>query len=56
MAGLALGSVWTIIPVIEELIIAVIKTILEDKTLQKELAGYQDYTRHVRYRLVSGIY
>lgn len=53
---LALGSLWTIIPVIVALIIAVIRTMLEDRTLQEELPGYRDYTRRVRYRLFPGIY
>ena len=53
---LALGSVWTIIPVIVALIIAVIRTALEDKTLQKDLSGYMDYVQRVRYRLIPGIY
>jgi protein-S-isoprenylcysteine O-methyltransferase Ste14 len=38
------------------LIIAVIRTALEDRTLQEELPGYQEYTRRVRYRLFPGIY
>ena len=49
---LAFGSVWTIIPVIVALIITVIRTALEDKTLQEELPGYRDYARRVRYRLI----
>jgi protein-S-isoprenylcysteine O-methyltransferase Ste14 len=53
---LALGSVWTIIPVIAALIIAVIRTMLEDKTLQEELSGYQDYVHRVRYRLIPGVF
>ncbi|MFC1568387.1 methyltransferase family protein [Candidatus Margulisiibacteriota bacterium] len=53
---LAFGSVWTIIPVIVALIIAVIRTALEDKTLQEELPGYRDYVCHVRYRLIPGVY
>ncbi|MFH1576785.1 MAG: isoprenylcysteine carboxylmethyltransferase family protein [Candidatus Margulisiibacteriota bacterium] len=53
---LALGSVWTIIPVIVALIIAVIRTTLEDKTLQEELPGYRDYVRRVRYRLIPGVF
>jgi protein-S-isoprenylcysteine O-methyltransferase Ste14 len=53
---LAFGSVWTIIPVIVALIIAVIRTTLEDKTLQEELPGYQDYARRVRYRLIPGVF
>ncbi|WP_273565683.1 methyltransferase family protein [Maribacter halichondriae] len=53
---LALGSIWTIIPVIAALIIAVIRTVLEDKTLQEELLGYRDYVRRVRYRLIPGVF
>ncbi len=53
---LALSSVWTIIPVIAALIIAVIRTALEDKTLQEELPGYRDYVRRVRYRLLPGVF
>jgi protein-S-isoprenylcysteine O-methyltransferase Ste14 len=53
---LALGSTWTLIPVAVALIIAVVRTALEDRTLQEELPGYRDYARRVRYRLVPGIY
>jgi len=53
---LALGSVWTLIPAAVALIIAVIRTALEDQTLQEELPGYRDYARRVRYRLIPGIY
>ena len=38
------------------LIITVIRTTLEDRTLQDELPGYQDYARCVRYRLISGVF
>ena len=53
---LALGSVWTLIPAAMALVIAVIRTALEDRTLQEELPGYRDYARRVRYRLIPGIY
>ena len=53
---LALGSVWTLIPAVVASIIAVIRTVLEDRTLQEELPGYRDYSRRVRYRLITGIY
>ena len=53
---LALGSVWTLVPAVVALIIAVIRTVLEDLTLQKELTGYRDYARRVRYRLIPGVY
>ena len=53
---LALGSVWALIPGVAVLIIAVVRTALEDQTLQEELPGYRDYARRVRYRLIPGIY
>jgi len=34
----------------------VIRTVLEDQTLQEELPGYRDYARRVRYRLIPWIY
>ena len=53
---LALSSVWTIIPAVAALIIAVTRTALEDQTLQEELPGYREYVQRVRYRLIPGIY
>ena len=53
---LALGSLWTLIPVVIAIIIAVIRTELEDRTLQEELKGYKEYVQQVRYRLIPGIY
>ena len=54
--ALGLGSVWALIPAAAALIISVIRTVLEDRTLQEELPGYRDYARRVRYRLIPGIY
>jgi len=53
---LTLESVWTLIPAAVASIISVIRTVLEDQTLQEELPGYRDYARCVRYRLIPGIY
>ena len=53
---LALGSAWTLIPAAAALIITVIRTVLEDQTLQEELPGYRDYAGRVKYRLIPGIY
>ncbi len=53
---LALGSVWALIPAVVTLIIMVVRTALEDRTLQEELPGYRDYARRVRYRLIPAIY
>jgi protein-S-isoprenylcysteine O-methyltransferase Ste14 len=37
-------------------ILFIIRTALEDRTLQAELTGYVDYSRQVRYRLLPGIW
>jgi protein-S-isoprenylcysteine O-methyltransferase Ste14 len=37
-------------------IFLVIRTALEDKTLQEELDGYRVYAQKVPYRLVPGIW
>ena len=53
---LALGSLWTFIPASVVLVIAIIRTALEDRTLKEELPGYKEYARRVRYRLFPWIY
>lgn len=53
---LALGSFWALIPAAVASIISVIRTVLEDRTLQAELQGYREYAQRVRYRLIPGIY
>lgn len=53
---LALGSAWTLIPAAFALVVAVIRTALEDRTLREELPGYREYTSRVRYRLFPGVY
>jgi protein-S-isoprenylcysteine O-methyltransferase Ste14 len=53
---LSLGSVWALIPAILSCLILVVRTILEDKTLHNELAGYREYATRVRYRLVPGVW
>lgn len=53
---LALASLWTIVPAGIALIVAVVRTALEDRTLQQELPGYREYTQRTRWRLVPGVY
>lgn len=53
---LLLNSWWAFIPVALSVLILVIRTALEDRTLQKELPGYSEYARRVRYRLLPLIW
>jgi protein-S-isoprenylcysteine O-methyltransferase Ste14 len=54
--ALALGSLLTLIPAILIVITIIIRTALEDKTLQEKLPGYREYAEKVRHRLIPGIW
>ena len=54
--SLLLGSLWALIPAALSALAFIVRTALEDKTLQRELDGYAGYARQVRYRLVPGIW
>ena len=51
-----LGSWWIFLPVFMVLVILVVRTSLEDRTLQEKLVGYREYAGKVRYRLIPGIW
>lgn len=51
-----LDSRWAFIPAVLLVILLVVRTNLEDKTLQVELDGYTDYAKRVRYRLLPGVW
>jgi protein-S-isoprenylcysteine O-methyltransferase Ste14 len=51
-----LASWWAIIAGGLCAALLILRTALEDRTLQTELAGYADYARQVRYRLLPGIW
>ena len=53
---LALDSVWILVPAAVAVVIALVRTALEDGTLQEELPGYREYAGRVRYRLIPRIY
>lgn len=55
-APLLLGSWWMYVPVAVSCIILIIRTGLEDHTLQEELPGYKEYAQQVRFRLMPGIW
>ena len=53
---LALGSFWALVSSAFGALVLVVRTVLEDRTLQEELEGYKEYTRRVRYRLIPGVW
>jgi protein-S-isoprenylcysteine O-methyltransferase Ste14 len=53
---LVIGSLYTFIPVSLYSALMILRTQLEDRTLQKELTGYAEYAENVRYRLLPGVW
>ncbi|GAK59293.1 isoprenylcysteine carboxyl methyltransferase [Candidatus Vecturithrix granuli] len=53
---LLLGSLWALAPAVLVNCLIVVRTALEDNTLQDELDGYRDYAERVRYRLLPGVW
>jgi protein-S-isoprenylcysteine O-methyltransferase Ste14 len=51
-----LGSLWGLIPGGAAMLCMIIRASLEDRMLQAELPGYQDYAQRVHYRLVPLIW
>jgi protein-S-isoprenylcysteine O-methyltransferase Ste14 len=51
-----LGSWWAFVPAFLSVAAIVIRTALEDRTLKRELAGYDEYAARVRYRLIPGVW
>lgn len=53
---LSLGSFYAFIPAFMIAVLFILRTSLEDKTLQEELPGYKEYAQKVRYRLLPGVW
>lgn len=53
---MVLGSWWALLPGLAAAALMILRTSLEDRMLQAELAGYQDFVHEIRYRLVPGIW
>jgi protein-S-isoprenylcysteine O-methyltransferase Ste14 len=55
-SALALGSLWALVPGGLFAVLLIVRTALEDRTLQEELDGYKAYARTVRHRLIPEIW
>lgn len=53
---LALGSIYTFIPAVLLTIILIIRIVVEEKALRKELPGYDEYCQSVKYRIIPYIW
>lgn len=53
---LALGSLWALLMIVIFFFVFVIRIRDEEKVLAKDLTGYTDYMKKVRWRLIPGIF
>jgi protein-S-isoprenylcysteine O-methyltransferase Ste14 len=53
---LIVDSLWAYLPLFALAVAYIARTALEDRTLRRELPGYEDYTKITRYRLLPGIW
>ncbi|MCB9423242.1 MAG: isoprenylcysteine carboxylmethyltransferase family protein [Ardenticatenaceae bacterium] len=51
-----LGSWWAFLPAVVLAVLYILRTALEDRTLQAELPGYVEFTRQTRFRLLPGVW
>jgi len=51
-----LDSVWALVPGGLTVLLIIVRTVVEDRTLLAELDGYQEYAARVRYRLLPGVW
>jgi protein-S-isoprenylcysteine O-methyltransferase Ste14 len=51
-----LDSPWALIPGGMTVLLIVVRTVVEDRTLLAELDGYREYATRVRYRLLPGVW
>lgn len=54
--ALVFGSAWALVPAAVSAVVLFIRTALEDRTLRRELPGYEEYAQRTRYRLIPGVW
>ncbi len=50
------GSLWSIIPIIIDIILLFMRTYFEDEVLKKELSGYKEYAQKTKQRLIPRLW
>jgi protein-S-isoprenylcysteine O-methyltransferase Ste14 len=55
-SALLLGSWWALIPLILSMFLYMLRIALEERLLRAGLAGYKEYTKQTRYRLLPGVW
>ncbi len=56
VSPIVLGSWWAVIPALAIIPVIVFRILDEEKTLEKDLPGYVEYKKKVRYRLIPYVW
>jgi protein-S-isoprenylcysteine O-methyltransferase Ste14 len=54
--AIVLGSLWALAPALPFVLVVLRRTLLEDRFLRGNLAGYSEYASAVRYRMAPGVW
>lgn len=55
-SSVILGSVWALVISGAIAVLFIVRTALEDRTLRRELEGYEDYAARTQWRLIPGVW
>ncbi len=53
---LVLGSAWSVVPTLGQIVCIVVRTALEDATLRRDLPGYAEYAARTPCRLLPHVW
>ena len=53
---LVLGSAWAFAPVVAMTLLLMVRTVLEERLLRRDLPGYEVYIGQTRWRILPGIW
>jgi protein-S-isoprenylcysteine O-methyltransferase Ste14 len=56
LSPVALGSYWAVLPALLLIFVLIARIRNEEKVLAAELAGYREYMKRVRFRLLPGVW
>ena len=54
--GLAMGSLWSLVPFAPVTVLLIRRIVIEDRFLHDNLEGYTDYAKRVRFRVIPGVW
>ena len=53
---LVLGSSWTFVPVVALVLLLLVRAVIEERLLRRDLPDYEKYVRDTRWRIIPGVW